>query len=136
MEILLITSDTLLRDQIKVGLQQFPEFRVTCGENFSGVNMLRSAAFDHVFLELGNTPQDSLTLLKHLRSFDRETDAVALADARTIKDLGREKQRYGLTAFLHSPLDPNEFFKLVARIRARHADNKRSERKNPDYQKV
>ena len=136
MEILLITSDNLLRDQIKVGLQQFPEFRVTCGESFPGVNKLRSAAFDYVFLELGGSNQDCLTLIKHLRSFDQRTDAVALTEDRVIKDMGREKQRYGITAFLHSPLDPNEFFKLLARIRARHADAQQSDAGNPETQRV
>jgi len=122
MDILLITSDRLLRDQIKVGLQQFPEFRVVCGESFAGVNMSRSAEFDYVFMELGETPQDALTLLKHLRSFDQEMNVVALADRRAIKDLGREKQRLGISSFLRRPLDLREFFKCVARIRARHDD--------------
>lgn len=123
MDILLITSDNLLRDQVKVGLQQFPEFRVTCGESFPGVNMLHTNEYDYVFLELGTTTQDCLTLLKHLRSFDQRSEVVALADDRTVRDLSRDKQRYGINAFLHSPLNSKEFFKLLARLRARHEES-------------
>ena len=43
-------------------------------------------------------------------------------DRRAIKDLGREKQRLGISSFLRRPLDLREFFKCVARIRARHDD--------------
>ena len=119
MNVLLITSDNLLRDQIKVGLQQFPECHVTYGTSFTGVNKLRTSDFEFVFLELGTTPQDALTLIKHLRSFDEETEVIALADERTTRDLSREKQRHGIHAFLKSPLDVTDFFRLVARLRAR-----------------
>jgi DNA-binding NarL/FixJ family response regulator len=111
-----------LRDQVKVGLQQFMEFRVTCGESFPGVNMLRTVHFDIVFLELGENTRDCLTLIRHLRSFDRSTEVVALADGRVIRDLGREKQRHGINAFLHKPLEVAEFFRLVARLRARREE--------------
>lgn len=122
MEILVITSDKLLRDRVKVGLQQFPEFRVTCGESFPGVNMLRTVDFDLVFLELGETAHDCLSLVQHLRSFDQRTELVALADDRTIKDLAREKQKHGITAFLANPLDVTEFFRLISRLRSRREE--------------
>lgn len=123
MEILLITSDNLLRDQVKVGLQQFLEFRVTCGESFPGVNMLRTVDCEFVFLELGDSTRDCLTQLRHLRSFDRTVEVIALADDRVIRDLGREKQRHGINAFLRKPLDVSEFFRLVARLRARREES-------------
>jgi DNA-binding NarL/FixJ family response regulator len=123
MEILLITSTNLLRDQIKVGLQQFPEFHVVCGESFPGVNMMRTMDFQMVFLELGDQPQDSLVLAQHLRSFDQRTELVALADERLVKDLSREKQKHKINAFLSKPLDVTEFFRLVSRLRARREEN-------------
>ena len=122
MEILLITSDNLLRDQIKVGLQQFPELRVTCGESYPGVNILRTIDFDFVFMELGDSTKDCLTLLKHLRSFDHDAEVVCLADDRTIRDLNREKKENGISAFLHNPLDVSEFFRLIARLRDRREE--------------
>lgn len=122
MEILLITSDTLLRDQIKVGLQQFPEFRVTCGESFPGINIMRTVDFELVFLELGDTTQDCLVHLQHLRSFDATTEVVALAEERVGKDLAREKQKHGINAFLTKPLDVTEFFRLIARLRSRRTE--------------
>ncbi len=122
MEFLLITSDSLLRDQVKVGLQQFPEFRVTCGESFQGVNMVRTMDFDLVFLELGQNSPDNLTLVNLLRSFDSTTGVVALAEDQVIKDLSPQKQKHGITAFLSVPLDVTEFFRLISRMRARREE--------------
>jgi DNA-binding NtrC family response regulator len=122
MDILLITSDHLLRDQIKVGLQQFPEFRVTCGESFQGINMLHLNDFDYVFLELGRSSQDCLTLLDHMRTFDQTTEVVAVAETRTVRDLSREKQKWGISAFLTTPIDVTDFFRLVARLRSRREE--------------
>lgn len=122
MDILLITEDKLLRDRIKVGLQQFPEFRVTVGEGFPGVNLLHTQRFDYVFMELGGGPNEAMTLLAHLRSFDHETEVVAVADAKLVKDLGREKQRYRIASFLNAEVDVNDFFRLVARLRARRSE--------------
>ena len=122
MDILLITSDKLLRDQVKVGLQQYPEFRVTCGESFPGINLVRTVDFDLVFLELGHNAQDSLLLAQHLRSFDKTTELVALADDQMTKDLGPHKQKHGITAFLSNPLDVTEFFRLISRIRSRREE--------------
>jgi DNA-binding response OmpR family regulator len=122
MEILLITSENLLRDQVKVGLQQFPEFRVTCGESFPGVNLLRSVDFELVFVQLGETSQDALPLVQHLRSFDQNIELIALGEERMVKDLGREKQKHGINGFLTDPLDVTEFFRLIARLRSRRAD--------------
>ena len=122
MEILLITSDNLLRDQLKVGLQQYPEFRVTCGESFPGVNMTRQKDYDLVFLELSQNAQDCLMLVAYMRSFNQHTELVALCDDQMVKDLAPQKQKHGITAFLSNPLDVTEFFRLVARVSARREE--------------
>jgi DNA-binding response OmpR family regulator len=119
MEILLVESDRLVRDQVKVGLQQFPEFHVTWGEGYAAVNELRQRHFDCIFLGIDGRGPDNVRLLKHLRSFDRTTEAVIICSPRTAKDLGGEKSRMNITAFLATPVSANEFFKLVARLRAR-----------------
>jgi DNA-binding NarL/FixJ family response regulator len=122
MQILLITSDNLLRDQVKVGLQQFPETQVTCGESFPGVNLLRTVDFELVFVQLGDNPQDALVLVHHLRSFDQTTELIAIGDERIVKDLSREKQKHGISGFLTDPLDVTDFFRLIARMRSRCGD--------------
>ena len=124
MDILLVTSDNLLRDQVKVGLHQYPEFRVTCGESFPGVNMMRTVDFDLVFLELGESAQDCLNLVQHMRSFDTNKELIALADDQMIKDLSPHKQKHGINAFLSNPLDVTEFFRLISRLRSRHQETK------------
>ncbi len=122
MEFLLITTDSLLRDQLKVGLQQFPEFGITCGESFPGINMVRTMDFDLVFMEIGSNSPENLTLVNLLRSFDTNTEVVALADDQVIKDLSPHKQKHGITAFLSIPLNVTEFFRLISRMRARREE--------------
>ena len=77
MEILLVEGDRLVRDQVKVGLQQFPEFSVTTGEGYAAVNEARQREFDCVFLGVDPDGQDGLRLLEHIRSFDADVDVVA-----------------------------------------------------------
>ena len=39
-----------------------------------------------------------------------------------VKELSPHKTKHGITAFLSSPLDVTEFFRLISRIRARRED--------------
>ncbi len=119
MEILLVVRDKLVRDQVKVGLQQFPEFIVTTGEGYAAINELRQRHCDCVFLAADPTDGEGLRLLNHLRSFDRTTEVVPIATPRHARDMAGEKTRLNITAFLHTPIDPAEFFRLVGRLRAR-----------------
>ena len=79
MEILLVESDRQVRDQVKVGLQQFPEFNVTVGEGYAALNELRQSRFDCVFIGIDPNGTEGLSLLDHMRSFDRSTDLVVMA---------------------------------------------------------
>ncbi len=122
MEILLVESDRLTRDQVKVGLQQFPEFHITCGEGFPGVNELRTRDYSYVFMEVTGTGQEGMALLQHLRTFDTKTQVVAISDAATAKALSREKGKLGIVAFLSRPIEVMEFFRMVGRLRNRQAE--------------
>ena len=122
MEILLIEKDQLLRDQVKVGLQQFSEFTVTSGEGYAAVNELRQRHYDCVFLGFESAQGEGLKLLKHLRGFDRTTELVAMTTPRLAKDLAGEKSKLNIAAFLHTPIEVTEFFRLVGRMRARRAE--------------
>ena len=117
MEILLIVRDRLIRDQVKVGLQQFPEFNVTVGEGYAAVNEVRQHHYDSVFLAVD--PSEGLRLLEHLRSFDRTTEVVVITTERNARDLSTEKARLNINSFLHTPIDVTEFFRLVGRFRER-----------------
>jgi DNA-binding NarL/FixJ family response regulator len=119
MDILLVVRDKLVRDQVKVGLQQFPEFSVTTGEGYAAINELRQRHCDCVFVASDPTDGEGLRLLNHLRSFDRTTEVVPIATERHARDMAGEKTRLNITAFLHTPIQPAEFFRLVGRLRAR-----------------
>ena len=119
MEILLIERDRLVRDQVKVGLQQFPEFNVTWGEGYAAVNDVRQRHYDCIFMGVDPRDKEGLRLLKHLRSFDRMTDVVAITTQRHARDMSGEKSRLNINAFLHVPIEVTEFFRLVSRLRAR-----------------
>jgi DNA-binding NtrC family response regulator len=121
MDILLVEKDALTRDHLKVGLQQVPEFQVTVGEGYRGINELRSQSFDCVFLGVDPRDQESLGVLQHMRSFDRTTELVVLTSPRSVRDLTGDRSRYDIYTFLQTPIDPKELFEFIGRFLERHA---------------
>lgn len=120
MEILLIEKDPLVRDQLKVGLQQFPGIKVTTGVGYRGVNELRSRSFACVFLTVDPTDKESLGMLAHLRSFDQTTELVALVPSQEPKALANEKAKHNIHSLLRTPLDPKDLFSFLGRFKERH----------------
>ena len=119
MEILLVERDRLVRDQVKVGLQQFPEFTVTCGEGYGGLNELRQRDYSVVFLGVPPSVQDAKRMLEHLRGISTKTDLVVLASEQLARDLQADKARYDIWSFLTTPVTVGEFFRVIARLRER-----------------
>ena len=119
MEILLVEKDHLIRDQVKVGLQQFPEFHVTCVEGYGGMNALRQRAFDAVFLGVPDDAGEARRMFEHLRAIDRGVDLVCMVPERLAKDMAAEKPRFDIWSILAVPFDVTDFFRLVARLRER-----------------
>ncbi|MBK8975413.1 MAG: response regulator transcription factor [Planctomycetes bacterium] len=119
MDILLVESDRLVRDQIKVGLHQFPEFQVTTGEGYGGLNKLRQQRYDLVFVGVRADSAEARRTIEYLRSFDQSIDLVVVAPHRTARDLVGEKSRLDIWSFLSTPIQDLDFFRLVARIRDR-----------------
>lgn len=130
MEILLVEKDALTRDHLKVGLQQFPEFQVTVGQGYRGINELRSQAFDCVFLGVDPRDQESMGLLAHLRSFDRTTELVVLTAPRHAKDLAADKAKFDIHSFLQTPIDPKDLFEFIGRFVERHSGRDQAVRKS------
>ena len=131
MEVLLVEKDPLIRDQVKVGLQQFPEFQVTVGTGHAGINELRSRAFDCVFLGVDPKQKDTVKLLHHLRSFDTTTELFVLTAPRNVRDMAVDKSKYNIHSFLQAPVDVKEFFGLLGRFLER-----RTERQNSTLRKT
>ncbi|MEY3161968.1 MAG: hypothetical protein RIT25_1959 [Planctomycetota bacterium] len=121
MEFLLVEKDPLVRDQVKVGLEQFPDCSVHVGLGYEAIAQLRHRRFDCVFLGVDPREQESMQLLQYLRSFDADTELVVIAPASSIKDMGVQKAKYHIHSFLQSPIDVKEFFGFVGRFRSRKA---------------
>lgn len=126
MEVLLVEKDPLLRDLIKVGLQQFPEFKVTVGHGYVGINEARSRPFDVIFLGVDPKQKDTVKLLHHLRSFDTSTELFVLTAARNVRDMAVDKGKYNVQAFLTTPLDEREFFGTLGRFLERRTEREHS----------
>ena len=129
MEILLVEKDALTRDHLKVGLQQFPEFQVTVGQGYRGINELRSQGFDCVFLGVDPRDPESMALLQHMRSFDNTTELVVLTSPRSVKDMAGDKAKWDIYTFLQTPIDPKELREFVGRFLERHAGRDHAARK-------
>ena len=116
MEALLVTADPLVRDLVKVALQQFPGIQVTVGRGHAGVDIARSKRFDCVFV--GDVPGTAgvVKLMRHLRSFEREAAMIVIAGEAEARELTAEKSTYDVHSFLATPLVLKELFGAVARL--------------------
>ena len=126
MEVLLVEKDPLIRDHVKVGLQQFSEFHVTVGQGHAGVNEARSKVFDCVFLGVDPRQKDTMKLLHHLRSFDTTTELFVLTAPKNVKDMAVDKSKYDIHSFVQTPIVVREFFGLLGRFLERRTDRKNS----------
>ncbi len=126
MEVLLVEKDPLIRDMVKVGLQQFDEFHVTVGTGHAGVSEARGKVFDCVFLGVDPREKDTMKLLQHLRSFDTATELFVLTAPRNVKDMAKLKPKYDIHSFVHTPIAVKEFFGLLGRFLERRTDRQNS----------
>lgn len=126
MEVLLVEKDPLIRDQVKVALQQFAEFHVTVGVGHAGVNELRGRAFDCVFMSVDPRQKDTVKLLHHLRSFDTTTELFVLTAPRNVKDMAVDKSKYNIHSFVQTPIVVRELFGLLGRFIERRNDKQAS----------
>jgi DNA-binding NtrC family response regulator len=130
MEVLLVEKNPLVRDQVKVALQQFPEFHVTVGSGLAGINELRGHMFDCVFLGVDPHEKDTVKLLHHLRSFDTTTELFVLTNARNVRDMAVDKSKYNIHSFVQTPIVVRELFATLGRFVER-----RTERQNTSLRK-
>lgn len=119
MDILLVERDRLVRDCVKVGLQQFPEFTVTVGEGYGGLNELRQRKYGVLFLGVPNVHKEAQRMIEYVRSFEKTADLVVMAPERLARDMAGEKARFDIRSFLGTPIQVTEFFRLIARLRER-----------------
>lgn len=116
MEVLLIEKDPLVRDHVKVGLQQHADCHVTVGTGHTGISEARGRHFDAVFLGVDPRQKDTVKLLHALRSFNTTTELFVLTSPRNIKDMAVDKSKFDIQAFVPTPIDAKEFFRLLGRL--------------------
>lgn len=133
MDVLLVEKDPLLRDLVKVGLQQFPGVQVTVGSGLSGVSLAQSKRFDCVFLGVDPRDQGSVQLLQHLRSFEGDADLFVLTEARNVKDMSADKTKYKVHSFVSAPVAVKDFFGMLGRYLERRSEA-RASRKQQRHQ--
>ena len=126
MEVLLVEKDPLVRDQVKVGLQQCQEFTVIVGHGHAGINEVRGRHFDCVFLGVDPRQKDTVKLLHHLRSFDATTELFVLAAPRSMRDLAIEKSKFNIHTFVQTPIGVRELFGLLGRFLERRTERQNS----------
>ena len=119
MQILVVETDHLIRDQVKVGLQQFAAFTVTCCEGYAGINLIRQRDFDAVFLGVSEEPREARRMIEHLRGIRPKLDLIVLASERVARDLAGDKQRLGIWSIHTTPIEVIDFFRLVSRVKER-----------------
>ena len=127
MEIYVVERNKLVRDRVVVGLQQFPEFTVTCGTGYAAIEEIRQRDHEVVFLgvhDLGNS--EGMQLLERLRDIGRPIDIVVTTEESLVRDLAKQKAKYNISALLAAPIDATEFFRVVARLRERREESSRS----------
>ena len=119
MQILLLEKDKVVRDQILVGLQNFPDFAVECGEGFRGLSKTRSKSYDCLIIGCNGDDEEGIELLESFREYDRSTDVVFVTNFKKGKIIMAKRGQYNIFSVLHVPIEPAEFFRLVGRLRRR-----------------
>lgn len=122
MDVLLVEKDPLLRDLLKVGLQQFSGVQVTVGSGLSGVSLAQSKRFDAVFLGVDPRDQSSVQLVQHLRSFEHEADLFLVTEARNVKDMSVDKTKYKVHSFVPAPVVVKDLFGMFGRYLERRSE--------------
>jgi DNA-binding NtrC family response regulator len=126
MEVLLVEKDPLVRDQVKVALQQFPEFHVAVGVGHAGINEARSRHLDCVFLGVDPRQKDTIKLMHHLRSFDTTSELFVMTAARNVRDMALDKSKYNIHSFVQTPIVVRELFGLIGRFLERRTERQNS----------
>ncbi|MCA8970387.1 MAG: hypothetical protein KDC95_11400 [Planctomycetes bacterium] len=119
MDVLVLESNKRIRDQIVVGLQNFPEFAVDTGEGFGGLNLTRGKAYDFVFIGTNCADDIGMQLAQKLRETDTNTSLILVTTAKKSKSHQQLRTRLDVLSMLYVPIEPADFFRLVARLRRR-----------------
>jgi CheY-like chemotaxis protein len=115
-QILLVIDDPLVRDQILVGTRHVRGVKTEAVEETSALEWIRQGSVDCVFLEHNAAQDPSMERLREFRELGPEVEFVIVSDARTAKQLQKERGDSGIDTVIATPLTADAFFRLVGRL--------------------
>ncbi len=119
MDVLVLESNKRIRDQIVVGLQNFPEFAVDTGEGFGGLNLARGKAYDFLFIGTNCADDIGMQMAQKFREAESDSGLILVTSAKKSKAHQQLRTRFDVLSMLYVPIEPADFFRLVARLRRR-----------------
>jgi len=116
MQCLIVSGDREARDLVKVGLEQTGVFEIETAEDGWAFEMVKAKPFRLVVVDtaLGG---DGVELLRSVRAAMPNAELLLIArDKGDGRPQAKDKQEFGVYAFLPFPIDATEFFKTIARL--------------------
>jgi DNA-binding NarL/FixJ family response regulator len=117
MRILLVIGNSLLRDQVKVGLQAFGDIEIEEADGVLAPDKVRRHELDAVLVSLEPEAPENEQLLEQIRSEAHPTEIIVFGQEAAATRLREDKLRGRIFSFFTEPLDPVEFFRTISRLR-------------------
>src|SRR5262245_23062177 len=111
MRLLLVIGNSLLRDQVRVGLQAFGDVASEEADGQLAPDKLRRHELDALLVSIDPTTPENEQLLEQLRNESRPTEVVVFGTEAIAEKMREEKLRGRIFSFFVPPLDPVEFFR-------------------------
>jgi DNA-binding NarL/FixJ family response regulator len=117
MRLLLVIGNSLLRDQVRVGLQAFGDIVIEEADGQLAPDKLRRHELDALLVDIDPATPENEQLLEQLRNESRPTEVVVFGHEAIADRMREEKLRGRIFSFFQQPLDPVEFFRTINRLR-------------------
>jgi DNA-binding NarL/FixJ family response regulator len=117
MRLLLVIGNSLLRDQVRVGLMAFGDIVIEEADGQLAPDKLRRHELDALLVDIDPATPENETLLEQLRNESRPTEVVVFGHEAIADRMREEKLRGRIFSFFQQPLDPVEFFRTINRLR-------------------
>jgi len=119
MRMLLVIGNSLLRDQVRVGLQAFGDIEIEEADGTMAPDKVRRHELDAVLVSLDPDAPENEQLLEQIRTESHPTEIVVFGHEAVANRLREDKLRGRIFSFFTQPLDPVEFFRTINRLRQR-----------------
>jgi DNA-binding NarL/FixJ family response regulator len=117
MRLLLVLGNSLLRDQVRVGLQAFGDIEIEEADGLLAPDKLRRHELDALLVALDPAAPENEQLLEQVRTESRPTEIIVFGHEAVADRMREDKLRGRIFFFFTQPLDPVEFFRTINRLR-------------------